>query len=599
MRDDGRVKAWFQSALVVAIFVFGVTLAGATTVTIDDSTTGQKQVIDGFGTCIGGGGDQAWFQNAYYDDMGCSIMRMDLTPAFKNPYSAHEYNSPWFSNQPPLKIDDPASPGGPEHNFVRTYTNETDYSREFGGNHAPIAVMGPDITKNIDAFDYEKTASQGAMAKAGLARKSQLGDFKLYGSIWSPAPWVKIANGQKWAQHTGVMPATGTPYPFIWAGNFAGGKVDTSDTPLPVFDDGTGPTSALTQFARCTAAYIKGFQDKYGVKFYAISIQNELNFPEFYNSCVYATAPEYIAALKAVRKEFDQQPDLKDILIVGPEDLLGDNPFSMWQFGAGPGATHKNLQYITAVAQDPEAAAALGFFCIHGYANDGATATGADSDTWRRWAEGWKESPAPGIPANIPGFTGYHKRSWMTETSGEKMAWLEPSAGFPANGGWSIALKMQQALTVGQESACIYWQFADGNATTIESLTQQQGTTQEPKYVAFKHFAKYIRPGSIAVNTIVSDNSGVTASAYLNDEDRSIVFELVNRAAQSQTVTLVLPKQFDQAYSFDCVSSCESQLWQQEHFSRDNGQVTLTVPGYGIVTFQEVALRGVHVIPAH
>jgi len=574
------------------LLAWGATIHAAT-VTIDDSPTGQRQVIDGFGTCIGAAGDKDWFQNAYYDDMGCSIMRMDLTPQFKSPYSDRSYNSPWFSNPPPLKIDDPANLGGPEHNWVRTYTNADDYTREFGGARAQIAVMGPDIAKNIGFFDYDKVAAQGAMAKAGAARKSQLGDFKLYGSIWSPAPWVKIANGQKWGEHQGVMPATGTPYPFIWGGNFAGGKVDTSGTPLDVFNDGTGPTSALTQFARCTAAYIKGFQDKYGVKFYAISIQNELNFPEFYNSCVYATAPEYIASLKAVRAEFDAEPDLKDILIIGPEDLLGGDSYGMWQFGAGAGATHKNLQYLTAIGKDPEAAAALGFFCIHCYANDGATAAGADSQTWRRWTDGWQESPAPGIPPDIPGFTSYHKRSWMTETSGEKTAWLEPANGFPGNGAWSIALKMQQALTAGRESACLYWQFADGDghATTIECLTKQQDTTQEPKYVAFKHFAKYIRPGALAVAATVDDHNGVTASAYLlrlseanSGEKDSLTVVLVNKSPDPRPAAVTVPADFAGAKSFHAVTSSNGKLWQESDLAPAEGKLSLTIPGYGVVT---------------
>jgi hypothetical protein len=98
--------------------------------------------------------------------------------------------------------------------------------------------------------------------------------------------------------------------------------------------------------------------------------------------------------------------------------------------------------------------------------------------------------------------------------------------------------------------------------------------------------------------TVVGDN-GVTASAYLNDEDRSITFEVVNRSPQAQPVTMVLPQQFDQAYTFDCVSSCEGHLWQNEPFSRDKGQVALSVPGYGIVTFRETALRGFHVVPDH
>ncbi len=147
-----------RRGIFLAALLAGSIPSLAATVTIDDSPSGQMQIIDGFGTCIGEAGAQPWFQQAYYDDLGCSIMRTDLSPHFKAPYSSHAYNSPWFSNPPALKIDDPASKGGPDHNNVRTYTNATDYSREFGGQHASIAVMGPDIAKNIAVFDYDAVA---------------------------------------------------------------------------------------------------------------------------------------------------------------------------------------------------------------------------------------------------------------------------------------------------------------------------------------------------------------------------------------------------------------------------------------------------------
>jgi O-glycosyl hydrolase len=574
----------FSASLLSFALVLGVPRSFAATVTIDDSASAEKQTIDGFGTCINANGDKDWYQKAYYDNLGCSIMRMDITPPFKSPYSDNSYNSPWFGNQPPLKIDDPAAPGGPDRNNVRTYTGPDDYTREFGGHRAQIAVMGPDIDKNIAYFDYDKVSAQGAMAQAGLARKAQLGDFKLYGSMWSPAPWVKVTNGQKWGTQNGIMPATGTPYPFIWGGNFAGGKVDTSDKPLDVFNDGTGPTSALTQFARCTAAFVKGFQDKFGVHFYAISIQNELNFPEFYNSCVYRTSDEYIAALKAVRKEFDQYPDLKGIQLIGPEDLLGGDPFSMWQYGDGPGATHKNLQYLANVEKDPEAAAAESFFCIHGYAGDGATAAGADSRQWRRWVDGWQESPAVGIPANVAGFTAFHKKSWMTETSGEAPDWLQPATGFPGSGAWSIALKMQQALTVGQESACLYWQFADKDPTTTESLSRATNTTEEPKYVAAKHFIKYIRPGAVVVEAKVDGAKGVTASAFLHKENKTLTIVLVNKSPDAEEADVMLPADFASVPSVTTVTSSQGSLWNESTASPAGGQVKINVPGYGVAT---------------
>ncbi|MGD3745639.1 hypothetical protein QT503_22555, partial [Xanthomonas citri pv. citri] len=152
--------------------------------------------------------------------------------------------------------------------------------------------------------------------------------------------------------------AKGTPFPFIWGGNFAGGSVDVSGAPLEIFNDGTGPTSALTQFARCTAATLKGLQDKHGVRFYGISIQNEVNFPEFYNSSTYRLSSQYIAALKATRAELDKYADLKGIRLLGPEDLLGGDAWGMWQLGGGDRVTHKNLQYLQRIGEDPAALAA-------------------------------------------------------------------------------------------------------------------------------------------------------------------------------------------------------------------------------------------------
>lgn len=175
-------------------------------------------------------------------------------------------------------------------------------------------------------------------------------------SIWSPLPWVKVSSGNRYNQNWWPGPVQNTPWPFVWGGNFAGGRLDVSNTPLQVFNDqsmgGSGPTSALTQFARSTAAYIAGYQRFHKIKFYAISIQNELNFEQFYNSATYPLSSQYITALKIVRAEFDKYPELKDIKIMGPEDLLGGDAYGLWEYG---GPVHKNLQYLHNIDRDADA----------------------------------------------------------------------------------------------------------------------------------------------------------------------------------------------------------------------------------------------------
>lgn len=575
--------------LIIFSFFIAVVTCRSQTITIDASQAGRQQIIDGFGTCLSGtSGEQTWMQNLYFNDAGCSIVRMDLVPRFVSPYSDNSYNSPWFHNNPPLP--------GPDGNNVRTYTDASDYTRLFNDTRAQIAVMGPDINENILKFDLNHTFPRvaGAMAQAGISRKVQLGDFKMTASIWSPAPWLKISSGNTYNDpYWYPGPYTGTPYPFIWYDNFVGGRLDVSGTPRAEFFDGVENTSALTQFARSTAAYIKGIQDTYGFTFYSISIQNELNFETFYNSCTYPLSSQYIAALKAVRQEFDKYDDLKNIKIMGPEDLLGNDAYGMWEYG---GPVHKNLQYLTELAKDLEASNIVDYFCIHGYASDGVNSAGSNSTLWDWWRAGWTTSPAPGIPADVKGFTAYNKKSWMTETSGENPAWLSPATGFPNNGGFSIALKIHQALTNGRESAWIYWQFADGSDVEKSTLTDGNLQGSSPKYVAFKHFSKYIRPNAIRVSTTVSDVANIQASSYVHDADQSLAVVIVNSNSTAQTVTVNVPDLPFQISSFDAYTSGDNNYWQNSTLSVDQQQVSITVPGYGVTTLygqgtQSIALR--------
>ena len=584
-----------RAALVPGVFLFvafllpGRPSSLAQTVTLDTSPAGRRQVMDGFGTCLSSTeGLQGWWQALYFDDLQCSVLRMDLTPRFKSPYTGINgtYNSPWYHRNPNFP--------GPDGNNVRAYTNSADYKRSFNGWTAPIAVMGPDINQNTNCLDFNSSSIPvaGALARIGAAKSNQLGSFKLIGSLWSPAPWVKVSSGNNCPNLGGTpMPVPGTPWPFIWYDNFAGGKLDTSGTAFADFNDGTGPTSALTQFARGIAAYLRGFQNAYQVRFYAISIQNELNFEEFYNSCTYPLSSGYIAALKAVRTELDRYPDLAPIKIMGPEDLLGGDIWGLWQYGGGASTTHKNLQYLQNIAADPQAAAAEAFFCIHGYASDGVSATDATPTLWNWWTAGWTNSPTAGIPPNIKGFTAYGKKSWMTETSGENTAWLhpDPAGAYPSEGAWGVALRIHQALTTGQQSAWIYWQLTDGNSVSASTLTDAGLGTNSPKYVATKHFFRFIRPGAVRVNATVSGSTSLLASAYLHDTNGTLTVVMLNTSPDPFSATLDVPAQPPGITSFRAYTSSAASYWRSSTVPVTSGTAAVAVPGYGVVTLYGVA----------
>jgi hypothetical protein len=144
---------------------------------------------------------------------------------------------------------------------------------------------------------------------------------------------------------------------------------------------------------------------------------------------------------------------------------------------------------------------------------------------------------------------------------------------------------MQQALTVGRESALLYWQFAEKeDETTVECLSRGKQTSDEPKYVAAKHFIKYIRPGAFAVKADVGDADGVTASAFIQRENHTLTIVLVNKNPDEVETSVQLPDDFVAIRSIEVVESHHGSLWQESTASPEAGQIKLSVPGYGVVT---------------
>jgi O-glycosyl hydrolase len=565
-------------------------VAAAQTLTFNPAA--RKQTIDGFGTCTWDTvPDQSWYAPLYYNDLGASILRVDLTPRFKSPYSDWTYNSPWFHNNPALP--------GPEGNNVRTYTGAADYSRLFAGRQAQIAVMGPSLDNNISRTI--SVTDPGVAAGARLAQRGRdtVSNFKLHGSIWSPAPWLKVSSGNtQWQGLSWPFPPDGVPYPFIWYDDFAGGVLDTSGIGRSQFNDsafgGTGNTSALTQYARSTAAYVAAYQRTYGVNFHSLSIQNEPNLETFYSSCLYKTSADFIAALKAVRTEFDRWPELRNIKLVGPEDIMGEESTYLW-FWDNNGRRDKFLKFMRDIEADPVAKAALWGYAIHGYAGDGVSSAGAVPNSWNWVKDGWSTPPNPAVPANVNGYADFGKNCWMTESSGEQNTWLAYRSGstFPSEGAWSIALKLHQALTVGDVTAWMYWQLSTDAAVDGGSATDATLRDNSPKYVALKHYFKYIRPGYIRIDAPATGDPDLLASAYMDPTQRTFVLVLLNQGSDPFTTQIVPPASLvGTAYSFEVYVSSNGALWQQFIFPR--GTSSLTLPGYSVGT---IVWRTFAVIP--
>lgn len=172
----------------------------------------------------------------------------------------------------------------------------------------------------------------------------------------------------------------------------------------------------------------------------------------------------------------------------------------------------------------------------------------------------------------------------MTETSGEDPAWLSPTTGFPNNGAWSLALRLHQALTAGQESAWVYWQMTDGNSVGASTLTSQATLTNSPKYIAAKHFFRYIRPGAVRVAATVSGSTNLLASAFLHETNQSLTVVLLNSGSSPLSTTIALPSQPPGLSQLRVFTSSDSAYWQAATVPVAGGSITVSLPGYGVAT---------------
>jgi O-glycosyl hydrolase len=459
------------------------------------NTATRYQQIDGFGTATflpnDGYFETAAYQKMYYQDLGSSMLRV------------------------PVELDALEGPGG-------TITS-------------PVTLVD-NLQTDISMFNFQQADTQSDGQLAAASKTYGIDSFKLIGTVWTPPNWMK---GEEVAEGTGLPDGT---FPSIsYSGtNSAGGSI--IDTP-----------ANLQQFGWFVASYVAGFQQAFGVPFYAISIQNELAFSEPYNSCVY-TPQLYVDALKAVKNAFVEFGITTKI--EGPEDV-------------GVGSTTntsilaRQMSYINAVNADPAAQAALDIYSVHGYADDNNTPGRSPT----MWANYWNDISADG------------KESWQTEMSAQDHT--------PA-GGLLVAENMQDALVQGNVSAFLYWQTSTGQSTDpTDGATLTSGTNEtDPKFGAFQAFSRYIRPGSYRVAASPSDPNGVYVSAFVQDAQHTLTTVLINAGTTAQTVNLNVSGVSLSSFNVDRITDATQTFVDQGPVAVNNGIATITLPVGSIVTLQ-------------
>ena len=140
----------------------------------------------------------------------------------------------------------------------------------------------------------------------------------------------------------------------------------------------------------------------------------------------------------------------------------------------------------------------------------------------------------------------------------------------------------------------LYWQFTDGNPISASTLTDATQQGSAAKYIAAKHFFRFIRPNAVCVAATVSNAPDLNASAYLGEGNTTLAVVLVNSATNAASVQLQAPPLPAGLASFQSFTSDANTLWVSNSVPIINGTAALTVPGYGVCTlYGQAAVRSI------
>jgi O-glycosyl hydrolase len=544
----------FRSVLLLPLVVTMMSLGAAHAEQVTVDVTTRHQVIVGWGTCLISWSlsktpyaDPEW--RRAYRDLGLNILRVDM---------------------------------------------KKDVLVDAGGDMAVPVLLESDLESNISKMNFAnpKTKVYGDMA-AWLAQNALEPErVKITAAVWSPPHWMKGATGRE--QHHVRDPSLKKPTPWLSRGNWGdsiGGRLLQTQ-------------SNLAQFARYMAAWVKGFELRYGVPIYVASIQNELSFENPFDSTTYALAPDgeaeqwwqYAAALKAVKDEFARQQIATRI--------MGPHVASVGRRPGSPSGLWQQMSYIEAVREhtDPQLIDFLSFYNSNGY-------LGTDEDAVKMWAGYYRGKAAvPGDWAawlEARGVARDGKPIWVSEAGGAKSAWLAGAGGSPGKGAITVAQKMHNALVHANASAYVYWQMSGTNREETEHtlLGKQhiESPTQSKKYSAFKHFSRYIRPGAVRVGAAFGNgksSSGgkseydtfhsLNVSAYLHETDRRLTVVLVNMKASPEPVTVELPEGLGIESLEVYVTSSSASFAMHGDLAVGGGKASLTAPAFSVLTLHGV-----------
>ena len=313
-------------------------------------------------------------------------------------------------------------------------------------------------------------------------------------------------------------------------------------------------------YARYLAEWVRFVKERYNIDIYALSPQNELEFVEPYDSCVYKPE-EFAAVVKVIGQTFRREG--LNVKLYGPEDMTHYGP--------------RTVRFIKAVEEDPAAKPFLNILATHGY-SDGIQSTGSVQENADFW----------GL------IKDYGKPYWQTETGpgaadarwndgGPDGQVTNAKTGKLVEGALaSIGGRHHYALAYGQASAWLFWQITEPKPSVHGLMVLDK---PGKRYYVAKQFWRYIRPGAVRIAAGPDGgDKGVCLTAYQHPRDKTVTVVLLNRSDDNVKTTVALKTDipvtafdtFRTSLKEDCAAVGKTPV--------AGGKAVLTLPPRSIVT---------------
>ena len=364
--------------------------------------------------------------------------------------------------------------------LYRTEEFQRIYVEGVGFNMLRVNMWGPTFERQtedwrqISCEDFDMGASNGRariFVDFGRGILKINPGIKIIGTVWSPPAWMKLNKS-----------ITDNKSGAIRAGDYRGinNRVD------PKY---------YRHFCKWMVEYVKIHQ-KMGVPFYAVSVGNEVQFTQSFESCVW-DGKDYVTIIIMLREMLDAE-GLRDVKIFGPETMTSH----LYEGGTG--------SYVKAIKDNERALKALDIFATHGY-EDGIKA----------------EMSATSSGKFLDLIKDTNKPFWITEGGTGGHDWPEPIQE-------GIGNALHNALVAGNCSAFVPWQITENRKNTHCIMLM---STYTPKTYTAMHYSRFIRPGARRIEARPGFGS-IQVGAFLHNKDGVVTIVAINPNKSTERLSL-------------------------------------------------------------